>query len=165
VTEDEVAYRRQIGKRVRIQRVWLDLSQEEVAVAAGVTRNFVSLWNAGRRASTLTGCGSWLGRSSYPLGTYWAKASKPNLSHQSGAPRRLQRRAVERFPVRSAAYRGRSICAASLRYAMAASQDPQSGCQEPGLPWALSSAKAASMIRRSVSSLQATPSSWTIRPR
>lgn len=35
-------FRRQVGRRVKSQRVWLDLSQEEVAGKAGVTRNFVS---------------------------------------------------------------------------------------------------------------------------
>lgn len=39
---DEVAYRQRVGKRVKVRRVYLDLSQEQVAAAAGVTRNFVS---------------------------------------------------------------------------------------------------------------------------
>lgn len=39
-TEDD--YRRQIGKRVRLVRVDLDLSQDDIATKAGVTRNFVS---------------------------------------------------------------------------------------------------------------------------
>jgi transcriptional regulator with XRE-family HTH domain len=34
--------RRQIGRRVYVRRVWLDLSQQEVADRAEVTRNFVS---------------------------------------------------------------------------------------------------------------------------
>jgi transcriptional regulator with XRE-family HTH domain len=38
----EQDYRRQIGKRVRLVRIGLDLSQDEVATKAGVTRNFVS---------------------------------------------------------------------------------------------------------------------------
>lgn len=38
----EQDYRRQIGKRVRLVRIGLDLSQDEVAAKAGVTRNFVS---------------------------------------------------------------------------------------------------------------------------
>jgi transcriptional regulator with XRE-family HTH domain len=38
----EEAYRRAIGKRLRIVRVTLDCSQDEIAEAAGVTRNFVS---------------------------------------------------------------------------------------------------------------------------
>ena len=39
-TEDD--YRRQIGRRARLARVGLDLSQDDVATKAGVTRNFVS---------------------------------------------------------------------------------------------------------------------------
>ena len=38
----EYEYRRLVGKRVRAERVWQDLSQDEVAAQAGVTRNFVS---------------------------------------------------------------------------------------------------------------------------
>ena len=38
----EREYRRLVGKRVRMERVWQDLSQDEVAAKAGVTRNFVS---------------------------------------------------------------------------------------------------------------------------
>ncbi len=38
----ELEYRRLVGKRVRMERVWQDLSQDEVAAKAGVTRNFVS---------------------------------------------------------------------------------------------------------------------------
>lgn len=40
VTEDD--YRRQIGRRIRIARTALGLSQDDVAGKAGVTRNFVS---------------------------------------------------------------------------------------------------------------------------
>lgn len=39
---EERSVRRQVGKRLRTQRVWLELSQDEVAAKAGVTRNFVS---------------------------------------------------------------------------------------------------------------------------
>lgn len=39
-TEAEMCY--QVGRRARTRRVWLGLSQDEVAVKAGVTRNFVS---------------------------------------------------------------------------------------------------------------------------
>ncbi len=38
----ELEYRRLVGKRVRMERVWQDFSQDEVAAKAGVTRNFVS---------------------------------------------------------------------------------------------------------------------------
>jgi transcriptional regulator with XRE-family HTH domain len=38
----EHEYRRLVGKRVRMGRVWQELSQDEVAAKAGVTRNFVS---------------------------------------------------------------------------------------------------------------------------
>ena len=35
-------YRRAVGKRIRVWRVVNDLSQDELAARAGVTRNFVS---------------------------------------------------------------------------------------------------------------------------
>lgn len=37
-----MAMRRQVGRRAYMRRVWLDLSQQEVADKAGLTRNFVS---------------------------------------------------------------------------------------------------------------------------
>ena len=40
--EGEPRYRELIGKRVRTERIWQELSQEELADKAGVTRNFVS---------------------------------------------------------------------------------------------------------------------------
>ena len=40
--QSDVAYRRAVGKRIRIWRVVHDRSQDDLAVAAGVTRNFVS---------------------------------------------------------------------------------------------------------------------------
>lgn len=40
--EGEPRYRELIGKRVRTERVWQELSQEELADKAGITRNFVS---------------------------------------------------------------------------------------------------------------------------
>ena len=40
--DGELNYRKVIGKRVRIERVWRALSQDELAHEAGVTRNFVS---------------------------------------------------------------------------------------------------------------------------
>ena len=41
-TDEDEAYLRLVGKRVRVLRVFLGLSQEELATAAGVTRNYVS---------------------------------------------------------------------------------------------------------------------------
>ena len=38
----ELRHRSQVGRRVRVRRVWAALSQEEVAQRAQVTRNFVS---------------------------------------------------------------------------------------------------------------------------
>jgi transcriptional regulator with XRE-family HTH domain len=40
--EGEPRYRELIGKRVRTERVWQELSQDELADKAAVTRNFVS---------------------------------------------------------------------------------------------------------------------------
>jgi transcriptional regulator with XRE-family HTH domain len=40
--DTEPALRQQIGRRAYMRRVWLDLSQQEIADKAGVTRNFVS---------------------------------------------------------------------------------------------------------------------------
>ena len=39
---EEAEWRRAVGKRIRVWRVMRDLSQDELAVSAGVTRNFVS---------------------------------------------------------------------------------------------------------------------------
>jgi transcriptional regulator with XRE-family HTH domain len=38
----EAAYRAGIGRRLRMRREWLGLSQQDVADKAGVSRNFVS---------------------------------------------------------------------------------------------------------------------------
>ena len=38
----ELRHRVEVGRRARVRRVWADLSQEEVAEKARVTRNFVS---------------------------------------------------------------------------------------------------------------------------
>lgn len=40
--DGERNYRMVVGKRVRTERVWQVLSQDELADKAGVTRNFVS---------------------------------------------------------------------------------------------------------------------------
>ena len=37
----DVAYRRAVGKRIRVWRVVNERSQDELAAEAGVTRNFV----------------------------------------------------------------------------------------------------------------------------
>jgi transcriptional regulator with XRE-family HTH domain len=39
---EEAALRRLVGKRVRAERIWQERSQDQLADAAGVTRNFVS---------------------------------------------------------------------------------------------------------------------------
>ncbi len=39
---DDGAYRRAVGKRVRVWRALHDRTQDDLAAAAGVTRNFVS---------------------------------------------------------------------------------------------------------------------------
>jgi transcriptional regulator with XRE-family HTH domain len=41
-TAEEALFRRTVGKRIRVWRVLNDLSQDDLARAAGVTRNFVS---------------------------------------------------------------------------------------------------------------------------
>jgi transcriptional regulator with XRE-family HTH domain len=41
MTADDV-YRRAVGKRIRVWRAMHDRTQEDLAAAAGVTRNFVS---------------------------------------------------------------------------------------------------------------------------
>jgi len=41
VTRD-LAYRRAVGKRIRVWRAMHDCRQDQLAAAAGVTRNFVS---------------------------------------------------------------------------------------------------------------------------
>ena len=38
----DLAYRRAVGKRIRVWRVMHDCRQDQLAAAAGVTRNFVS---------------------------------------------------------------------------------------------------------------------------
>ena len=44
----EQAYRREIGRRIRDERFWLNLRQEELAVRAQVSRHFVSSIERGR---------------------------------------------------------------------------------------------------------------------
>lgn len=51
--EDRVAgaaYRREVGRRARAQRIWLDLTQDQVAGKAGLTRNYLSAVERGRPA-------------------------------------------------------------------------------------------------------------------
>jgi transcriptional regulator with XRE-family HTH domain len=47
--DEEAAYRRVIGKRIRAERVWQELSQGDLAAKAGVTRNFVSAIERGQQ--------------------------------------------------------------------------------------------------------------------
>jgi transcriptional regulator with XRE-family HTH domain len=42
VDQPERAFLKALGKRIRIQRITVELSQEQLAVAAGMSRNFVS---------------------------------------------------------------------------------------------------------------------------
>jgi len=42
MTAEETAYRRAVGKRIRVWRVLHERAQDELAASAGVTRNFVS---------------------------------------------------------------------------------------------------------------------------
>ena len=44
----EQAYRREIGRRIREERSWLNLRQEELAARAQVSRHFVSSIERGR---------------------------------------------------------------------------------------------------------------------
>lgn len=70
-------YRRQVGRRVRLVRIGQELSQDNVAASAGVTRNFVSAiergaqspdaWRLGKLADALGVSISWLlGQSDSP---------------------------------------------------------------------------------------------------
>ena len=45
-----------VGRRIRVWRVVRDLSQDQLAAAAGVTRNFVSASSATPRGSMRSGC-------------------------------------------------------------------------------------------------------------
>lgn len=66
----EVVYRRLVGRRVRLQRQWLGMAQQDVADAAGVTRNFVGAiehggqrldaWRLGLLADALGTTLAWL---------------------------------------------------------------------------------------------------------
>jgi transcriptional regulator with XRE-family HTH domain len=44
----EQAYRREIGRRIRDERFWRNLRQDELAERAGVSRTFVSAIERGR---------------------------------------------------------------------------------------------------------------------
>jgi transcriptional regulator with XRE-family HTH domain len=67
-SEDEL--RRQVGRRACVRRVWLDLSQQELADKARLTRNFVSAiergaqgldaWRLWQLADALGGTLDWL---------------------------------------------------------------------------------------------------------
>lgn len=66
----EAVLRAEIGRRLRFRRIWLQLSQDELANRAGVSRNFVSAiersaqgldaWRLYRLADTLGVSLSWL---------------------------------------------------------------------------------------------------------
>jgi transcriptional regulator with XRE-family HTH domain len=68
--DTEEALRLQVGRRAYVRRIWLDLSQQEVADKAGVTRNFVSAiergaqgldaWRLWALADALGGTLDWL---------------------------------------------------------------------------------------------------------
>ena len=47
---DEHEFRTQVARRVHMRRIWLRLSQQEVADRAGLTRNFVSSIERGAQA-------------------------------------------------------------------------------------------------------------------
>jgi transcriptional regulator with XRE-family HTH domain len=67
---DESTLRQQVGRRVYLRRVWLDLTQQEVADKARVSRNFVSAiergtqgldaWRLWRIADALDGTLDWM---------------------------------------------------------------------------------------------------------
>jgi ribosome-binding protein aMBF1 (putative translation factor) len=67
-TEED--YRRQIGRRARIARIGLALSQDDIAIKAGLTRNYVSAtergaqgldtWRLRRLADALGVTAGWL---------------------------------------------------------------------------------------------------------
>ena len=66
----EQDYRRQIGRRARIARTGLDLSQDDIATKAGLTRNYISAtergaqgldtWRLRRLADALGVTAGWL---------------------------------------------------------------------------------------------------------
>jgi transcriptional regulator with XRE-family HTH domain len=68
--DTDTELRRQVGRRAYVRRVWLELSQQEVADKAGLTRNFVSAiergaqgldaWRLWALAEALGGTLDWL---------------------------------------------------------------------------------------------------------
>lgn len=82
--QSDVAYRRQVGKRIRVWRVLHDRSQDQLAADAGVTRNFVSAIERGaqgldavrlRRLAAVMGMG---------LGELLADAEPPDAVRRPG---------------------------------------------------------------------------------
>lgn len=47
---DSTAIRKQIGHRIKVRRVELDLKQEDLGVRLGVPQSQISEWEIGRRA-------------------------------------------------------------------------------------------------------------------
>ena len=46
-TPDVAAFLRALGKRVRVLRIWHDMTQEQVAETAGISRSFISVIEQG----------------------------------------------------------------------------------------------------------------------
>lgn len=46
----EGAYRREVGRRAKAQRIWLNLTQDDVAGKTGLTRNYVSAVERGQQS-------------------------------------------------------------------------------------------------------------------
>ena len=67
----QATYRRAVGRRLRTARVVLNISQQDVADAAGCSRNFVSGIERGGRVSTPTGSASSRSRCECGRGRCW----------------------------------------------------------------------------------------------
>lgn len=78
MTPDEIRLRRQVGKRVRVQRTVQELTQDELAQRAGVTRNFVSAIERGAQGLDAYWLGLAPGRSGWSCAS--CSAQKPLLN-------------------------------------------------------------------------------------